>query len=91
MNKSHLVAEISEKTDVSKAVVAQVIDEGLEAIKRALAAGDTVTLVGFGSWDVKERAARTGRHPSTGKVIEIKASKAPRFKAGKGLKDAVAD
>ena len=73
------------KTDAGKA-----LDATIASITEALKAGDTVTLVGFGTFNVKERAARTGRNPQTGAALEIKASKVPSFKAGKGLKDSVA-
>ncbi len=73
------------KTDAGKA-----LDATIASITEALKAGDTVTLVGFGTFNVKERAARTGRNPQTGATLEIKASKVPSFKAGKGLKDSVA-
>lgn len=73
------------KTDAGKA-----LDATIASITEALKSGDTVTLVGFGTFNVKERAARTGRNPQTGAALEIKASKVPSFKAGKGLKDSVA-
>ncbi len=73
------------KPDAGKA-----LDATIASITEALKAGDTVTLVGFGTFNVKERAARTGRNPQTGATLEIKASKVPSFKAGKGLKDSVA-
>jgi len=73
------------KTDAGKA-----LDATITSITEALKSGDTVTLVGFGTFNVKERAARTGRNPQTGAALEIKASKVPSFKAGKGLKDSVA-
>ncbi len=73
------------KTDAGKA-----LDATIASITEALKSGDTVTLVGFGTFNVKERAARTGRNPQTGATLEIKASKVPSFKAGKGLKDSVA-
>ncbi len=75
----------STKTDAGKA-----LDATIASITEALKSGDTVTLVGFGTFNVKERAARTGRNPQTGAALEIKASKVPSFKAGKGLKDSVA-
>jgi DNA-binding protein HU-beta len=73
------------KTDAGKA-----LDATIASISEALKAGDTVTLVGFGTFSVKERSARTGRNPKTGAELHIEASKVPSFKAGKGLKDAVA-
>ncbi|MGE8522754.1 MAG: HU family DNA-binding protein, partial [Acinetobacter pseudolwoffii] len=75
---------------LSKADAGKALDATIASVTEALKAGDTVTLVGFGTFGVKERAARTGRNPQTGATLEIKASKVPSFKAGKGLKDAVA-
>lgn len=90
MNKSELIDAIAEKGGLSKADAGKALDATIASISEALKEGDTVTLVGFGTFAVKERAARTGRNPQTGATIEIKASKVPSFKAGKGLKDAVA-
>jgi len=89
MNKSELIDAIASKSDLSKAQAAQALEATFAAIEQALKAGETVTLVGFGTFSVKERAARTGRNPKTGEPIQIAASKVPGFKAGKGLKDAV--
>lgn len=89
MNKSELIDAIAASADLSKASASNALDATLTAITEALAKGDQVTLVGFGTFAVKERAARTGRNPQTGAEIQIKAAKVPSFKAGKGLKDAV--
>jgi len=89
MNKSELVQQISTESGVSKADAARAVDAALNSIINALKENDTVTLVGFGSFTVRERAARTGRNPRTGKTIEIPAAKVPVFKPGKALKDAV--
>lgn len=89
MNKSELIDQIAANADLPKAAAGRALDATIEAITNALKAGDTISLVGFGSFQVKERAARTGRNPQTGKAIEIAAAKNPTFKAGKALKDAV--
>lgn len=89
MNKSELVDQIAAGADVSKAAAGRALDAAVSAVKKALKSGDSVTLVGFGTFYVGERAARTGRNPRTGKSIKIKAAKVPKFRAGKGLKDAV--
>ncbi len=89
MNKSELIDAIAEKADMTKADAGRALDATVAAISAALKEGDAVTLVGFGTFAVKERAARTGRNPQTGLEIKIAASKTPSFKAGKGLKDAV--
>src|SRR5690606_17819718 len=85
MNKSELIDAIAEKGGLSKADAGKALDATIASVTEALKAGDTVTLVGFGTFGVKERAARTGRNPQTGATLEIKASKVPSFKAGKGL------
>ncbi|HEY4714019.1 MAG TPA: HU family DNA-binding protein [Aquirhabdus sp.] len=90
MNKSELIDAIASKASLSKTDSAQALDAVISAVGEALKSGDTVTLVGFGTFSVKERAARTGRNPKTGAAIQIAASKVPGFKAGKGLKDIVA-
>lgn len=90
MNKSELIDAIAQKGGLTKVDAGKALDATLEAISDALKTGDTVTLVGFGSFSVKERAARTGRNPKTGEELKIPASKVPSFKAGKGLKDTVA-
>ena len=89
MNKSQLVDAIAVEADISKASAGRALEATLDAIVDALAKGDSVSLMGFGTFAVKERAARTGRNPQTGKAIEIKAAKVPNFKAGKVLKEAV--
>ena len=88
MNKTDLIEEVAKVTCSKKEAVAAV-DATLAAIKKALKKGDAVTLVGFGTFDVRKRSARKGRNPQTGEVIKIAAKKVPVFKAGKGLRDAV--
>ncbi len=88
VNKSQLVDQISENADISKAAAGRALDALVETVTETLKSGDQVTLVGFGSFIVRERAARTGRNPKTGEAIEISAAKVPAFKAGKALKDA---
>lgn len=90
MNKTDLVATVAEKAGLTKKSASDVVDAVFDTISEALAAGDKVTLVGFGTFEVRERAARRGVNPSTKEPIEIPACKVPAFKAGKGLKDAVA-
>ena len=89
MNKSDLVDAIAKSADISKAAASRALDATVESIKKALKKGDTVSLVGFGTFKVGKRAARNGRNPRTGETIKIKAAKVPKFTAGKGLKDAV--
>ncbi|MDO5686591.1 MAG: HU family DNA-binding protein [Neisseria sp.] len=89
MNKSELIDSIAQDAEISKAAAGRAVDSFVKAITGALKAGDTVTLVGFGTFYVGERAARTGRNPKTGETIKIKASKSPKFRAGKTLKDAL--
>ncbi|MDA0305574.1 MAG: HU family DNA-binding protein [Proteobacteria bacterium] len=89
MNKNDLVAAVAQATDSSKTDAAQAVDSVLNAITGALKSGDGVQLVGFGNFSVAARAARQGRNPRTGETIQIAASKQPKFKAGKALKDAV--
>ncbi len=89
MNKSELIDLIAESADISKAKAGAALDAVVSGITGALKKGDTVSLVGFGTFSVKSRAARTGRNPQTGATIQIAASKVPGFKAGKALKDAV--
>mgnify|MGYP001156089660 CR=1 FL=1 len=89
MNKSELIDAIAASADLSKASAGRALDAALDAITGALKDGDSVALVGFGTFSVKARAARTGRNPQTGNPIEIKAANVPGFKAGKALKDAV--
>ena len=89
MNKSDLIEKMAEAGDIPKATAGRVLDALTDEIALALKNGDTVSLIGFGTFSVKERAARTGRNPQTGATIEIAASKTPGFKAGKALKDAI--
>jgi len=89
VNKQELVASIAEKAGMTKADAARALDATVAAVTEALRQDETVTLVGFGSFYVGERAARTGRNPRTGKNIKIKAAKVPKFRAGKSLKDAI--
>ncbi len=89
MNKSELIDSIADAADVSKASAGRALDATIEAIKKAMKKGDMVTLVGFGTFYISKRAARTGRNPRTGDAIKIKAAKVPKFRAGKGLKDAI--
>ena len=89
MNKTELITAVAESADISKADAGRALDATIEAITGALKNGDQVALVGFGTFQVKERAERTGRNPQTGQPIKIAAAKVPGFKAGKGLKDAV--
>jgi DNA-binding protein HU-beta len=89
MNKSELINAIADHADLSKADAGRALDAVTDQIKRALKKGDDVSLVGFGTFVVRKRAARTGRNPRTGATIKIKASKVPAFKAGKALKDAL--
>jgi DNA-binding protein HU-beta len=90
MNKTDLIEAMADSADISKAAAGRALDGMIEAIGKALKDGDTVSVIGFGTFVVRERAARTGRNPRTGEEITIAASKAPAFKAGKALKDAVA-
>ncbi len=89
MNKTELVEAVAASADLSKAAATRAVDGVMAAITEALKKGDSVSLVGFGSFSVRERAARSGRNPQTGEKIEIKASRQPVFKAGKALKDAI--
>ena len=89
MNKSDLVDAIAESAGLSKADAGRALDSFVDTVTSALKAGDGVSLVGFGTFSVRDRAARTGRNPRTGATIQIAASKNPAFKAGKALKDAV--
>ena len=91
MTKTDLANAISEKSSLTKKDSAAALDATLEAIKESLAKGEKVQLIGFGSFDVVEKAARTGRNPSTGEPLEIPAKNAVKFRVGKALKDAVAD
>ena len=89
MNKSELIEQISDAADISKADAGRALEAALEAIAESLKNAEPVSLVGFGTFAVRERAARTGRNPQTGETIQISASRSPAFKAGKALKDAL--
>lgn len=89
MNKTEFISAVAEAAGLSKADATRAVDAYADVVKTALQGGDNVTLVGFGAFEVRERAARTGRNPRTGETLEIAASKTPSFKAGKALKDAV--
>ena len=90
MTKTEFVGKIAEKTGSTKADAEKAVNAFLETVTETLKSGDKVVFTGFGSFEVTERAAREGRNPQTGEAMQIKASKAPKFKAGKGLKDALA-
>jgi DNA-binding protein HU-beta len=89
MNKGELIESVASAADVSRAEATRAVDAVLDSVTRTLANGGAVSLVGFGTFSVKRRAARTGRNPRTGEAIQISASNVPGFKAGKALKDAV--
>ena len=89
MNKTQLIDVVAAKTDLKKKEAEAAVNATIEAIAEALKAGDKVQLIGFGTFEVKERAAREGRNPKTGETITIAASKHPAFTAGKALKDSV--
>ncbi|MBT3010783.1 MAG: HU family DNA-binding protein [Candidatus Thiodiazotropha endolucinida] len=89
MNKAELIEAMAESADISKAAAGRALDGMVDAVTKAMKEGDTLSLVGFGTFSVKERAAREGRNPQTGETIKIKASRIPSFKAGKALKDAI--
>lgn len=89
MNKTQLVEKIAEGADITKADAGRALDAFIDAVTDTLKEGDQISLVGFGTFSVRERAARTGRNPQTGAEIQIAAAKVPGFKPGKGLKDAV--
>jgi len=89
VNKSELIEAIAASADISKAAATRALDAMVESVTESLKQGESVSLVGFGTFAIKERAARTGRNPQTGQPIEISAAKVPSFKAGKALKDAV--
>jgi len=89
VNKSELIDQIAASADLSKAAAGRALDATIAAVQASLKKGGTVTLVGFGTFYVGKRAARAGRNPRTGAAIKIKAAKVPKFRAGKGLKDAV--
>ncbi|HHX87891.1 MAG TPA: HU family DNA-binding protein [Firmicutes bacterium] len=89
MNKSELIETVSEKTEVTKKVAEKVVNAVFESITESLAGGDRVQVIGFGTFEVRQRGAREGRNPATGEKIMIPALKVPAFKAGKNLKDSV--
>lgn len=89
MNKAEFVGAVADAADMTKADAERAVEAVFKVVKKALKSGDSISLVGFGTFSVRKRAARTGRNPRTGDTIKIKASKVPAFKAGKGLKDAI--
>jgi DNA-binding protein HU-beta len=89
MNKTDLIEAMADAADISKAAAGRALDGMVDAIAKALKEGDSISVIGFGTFVLRERAARTGRNPRTGEEITIAASKSPAFKAGKALKDAV--
>ena len=89
VNKTELIDHIAKQADISKAAAGRALDSIISAVKSTLKKGNSVTLVGFGTFSVGKRAARSGRNPRTGATIKIKAAKVPKFRAGKALKDAV--
>ncbi len=89
MNKSELIEHIANQADISKAAATRALEAFLGGVTKSLKKGDSVTLVGFGTFAVTKRAARTGRNPRTGAAIKLKAAKVPKFRAGKALKDAL--
>lgn len=89
MNKAELIDAVADAADISKAAAARAVDAMTDSIAASLRKGDAVTLVGFGTFTIRKRAARSGRNPRTGETISIKASNVPGFKPGKALKDAV--
>ncbi|NIP71908.1 MAG: HU family DNA-binding protein [Gammaproteobacteria bacterium] len=89
MNKAELIEAVAASADLSKAAATRAVDAVFDAVTNSLKGGDQVTIVGFGTFQVRERAARTGRNPRTGETLNIAAAKVPSFKAGKALKDAV--
>jgi DNA-binding protein HU-beta len=89
VNKSELIDAIAVSADISKAAAGRALDGAMDTVKKALKKGEMVTLVGFGSFYVGKRVARTGRNPRTGDPIKIKAAKVPKFRPGKGLKDSL--
>lgn len=89
MNKTDLIDLVASSAEISKSAATKAVEAVIDGITSSLKDGDQVTLVGFGTFSVSERAARTGRNPQTGETIEIRASNSPKFKAGKALKDAL--
>ncbi|WP_031516475.1 HU family DNA-binding protein [Desulfofalx alkaliphila] len=90
MNKAELISSVAEKTELTKKDAERAVTAVLESVTEALASGDKVQLIGFGTFEIRERAARKGRNPQTGEEITIAATKVPVFKAGKALKESVA-
>ncbi len=89
MNKTTLISYIAEKNDMTKVDAEKILDSFMEAVTKTLKKGDQVALTGFGTFSITHRKARTARNPRTGEAIKVKATKAPKFKAGKKLKEAV--
>ena len=89
MNKAELIDHVAASADLTKAAAGAAVEAVVSGVTKALSNGDSVSLVGFGTFSVSDRAARTARNPRTGATINVPASKAPKFKAGKALKDAV--
>ncbi len=89
MNKAELIEHIANNADLNKAQAGRALEAMIDAVRRTLKKGDSVSLIGFGTFAVTKRAARTGRNPRTGATIKIKAAKIPKFRPGKGLKDAI--
>ena len=89
MNKTEFVAAVAQKSGLSKKDAEKAVKAFVDTVSEQMVAGDKITIVGFGTFEVSERAAREGRNPKTGEAMPIPASRVPRFKAGKGLKDAV--
>ena len=89
MNKSEMIERMASDADISKAAAERALESFTTSVQGTLKKGGTVTLVGFGSWSVTKRAARTGRNPATGATIKIKASKTPKFKPGQAFKEAI--
>ena len=89
MNKAEMIEHIAQAAEISKSAAERAVDAMVAAIKSSLKKGDMVTLVGFGSFYVSDRAARTGRNPRTGEEVKIAAARVPKFRSGKALKDAI--
>jgi DNA-binding protein HU-beta len=89
VNKAELIEHMAKNADLNKAQAGRALDALVDAVRRTLKKGDSVSLIGFGTFAVTKRAARTGRNPRTGAAIKIKAAKIPKFRPGKGLKDAI--
>lgn len=89
MNKTELIDQIANKVDISKSTTSKVIDAFIDTIKETIRNGNNVTLIGFGTFETSVRAERNGRNPRTGEIMKIKQSRVPKFRPGKGLKEAV--